>query len=172
MCNPYLGLVLNKIWLRSHADQIFLLGVSHLAARIPVLLAGMKDKWNPSAVKKQNILTQEEKAKKFKAFIVEKNLAHTVLQNLETGDRKHVFRILRLAHDTVSAARSSVPQRDEDFEKRSWNFYQRAITDSPSQVEGWLVLIIQEEPGKTKPRTPKLIFILLEDYYLNSIINI
>lgn len=68
-------------------------------------------------MQKQNILTQEEKAKKLKAFIVEKNLAHRILKNLEISDRKHVFRILRLAHDTVSAARSSVPQRDEDFEE-------------------------------------------------------
>lgn len=66
-------------------------------------------------MQKWYILTQEEKAKKFKAFIVEKKLAHTILQNLQTGDRKHVFRILRLAHDTVSAARSSVPQRNKDF---------------------------------------------------------
>lgn len=70
-------------------------------------------------MQKQNILTQEEKAKKLKAFIVEKNLAHTILKNLEIGDRKHVFTILRLAHDIVSVARSSAPQRDDDFEKRS-----------------------------------------------------
>lgn len=69
-------------------------------------------------MQKQNILTQE-KAKKLKAFIVEKNLAYAVLQNLEISDRKHVFRIVRLAHDTVSAARNSVPQRNEDFERRS-----------------------------------------------------
>lgn len=69
-------------------------------------------------MQKQNILTQE-KAKKLKAFIVEKNLAYAVLQNLEISDRKHVFRTVRLAHDTVSAARNSVPQRNEDFERRS-----------------------------------------------------
>lgn len=46
-----------------------------------------------------------------KAFIAEKNLAHTFLQNLEMSDRKHVFSVLRLARDTVSAARSSAPQR-------------------------------------------------------------
>lgn len=81
------------------------------AARIPVLLARMKDKRNPSAMQKQNILTQKEKAKKLKAFIVEKNLAHTILRNLDISDRKHVFDILRLAHDTASTARSPVPQR-------------------------------------------------------------
>lgn len=79
-----------------------------MAARIPVLLAGMKDKRNPSGMQKQNILTHKEKAKILKAFIVE-NLAHIILQNLEISDRKHVFSILRLAHDTVSTARSSVP---------------------------------------------------------------
>ena len=83
----------------------------NFAARIPVLLAGMKDKQNPSAMQKQNILTQKEKAKKLKAFIAGKDLAHTILQNLEISDRKHAFSILRLAHDTVSTARSSVPQR-------------------------------------------------------------
>lgn len=70
-------------------------------------------------MQKQNILTQEERAKKLKAFIVEKILAHAILQNFEIDDRKHAFRIVRLAHDTVSAARNSVPQRNEDFEKRS-----------------------------------------------------
>lgn len=70
-------------------------------------------------MQKQNILTQEEKAKKLKAFIVEKNLSHSILQNLEISDRKHVYRIVRLAHDTVSAARNSVSQRNEDFENRS-----------------------------------------------------
>lgn len=62
-------------------------------------------------MQKQNTLTQEEKAKKLKAVILEKNLAHAILQNLEINNRKHVFRILRLAHDTVSAARSSAVQR-------------------------------------------------------------
>lgn len=62
-------------------------------------------------MQKQNILTQKEKAKKLKAFIVEKNLAHTILRNLDISDRKHVFDILRSAHDTASTARSPVPQR-------------------------------------------------------------
>lgn len=69
-------------------------------------------------MQKKNIITQEEKAKKLKAFIVEKILAQAILQNLEISDRKHAFRILRLAHDTVSAARSSVPQREMKILKR------------------------------------------------------
>lgn len=69
-------------------------------------------------MQKQSILTQEEKAKKLKAFIVEKNLAQAILKNLEISDRKHAFRIFRLVHDTLSAARSSVLQRDEAIEKR------------------------------------------------------
>lgn len=37
------------------------------------------------------------------------------------------------------------------------------------QTDG--LYIIQEEPEKTKPRTLKLIFVLLEDYNLNSVTN-
>lgn len=44
------------------------------------------------------------------------------------------------------------------------------LVHSPSP-EGWLVLIIQEEPEKTKLRTLKLIFVLLEDYSPNSVTN-
>lgn len=69
-------------------------------------------------MQKKNMFTWEEKAKKLKAFIVEKILAQAILQNLEISDRKHAFRILRLAHDTVSAARSFVPQREMKILKR------------------------------------------------------
>lgn len=61
------------------------------AAKIPVLLAEMKDKLNPSTMQKLSILIQ--KAKKLKAFVVENKLAQTILKNLEISDRKHAFNI-------------------------------------------------------------------------------
>lgn len=86
-------------------------GISHLSSQDSCPSVGDEGQMKSFSYAKAEYSNTRRKGQEIEAFIVEKNLAHTILQNLEISDRKHVFSILRLAHDTVSTARSSVPQK-------------------------------------------------------------
>lgn len=75
--------------------------------------------------------------------------------------------ILCLLPETLSPREMKILKIDPEIAVRG---RLQILLRSPSP-EGWLVLIIQEEPENTKPRTLKLILVLLEDYYLNSVTN-
>lgn len=140
-----------------------------LAARIPVLLAGMKSKLNQSfSYAKAQYSKTNRKGQEIEGIYSWEELG-------PHSSSKSVTENMYLAFSdwlvTLCLLPETLSPRDEDFEKRCWNCSLQWGSLQPVLEQGCLYGCSRKSQERTKIATPKLILLPPEVYYQKLFIN-